>query len=203
MKKTSLTFLSSLNYYPRLESVHFYLDGFRENYGPWKNPKNWVNCPGAAWSASPECDQGDFLGWGWARVTSDIGPGWGRQTHISSITLSSQFWREESRSWGETDNLAGRDDLGKLLSWSWLEILCIQIPDEALGVRLTISLIFTTIAVSSCESDKETSAIKPIIYGAYIHHTQLNLKSTACPPKLGIVSYDNKYFIYDPRHVII
>ena len=53
---------SSLNYNPRLESVHFYLDGFRENYGPWKKPKNWVNCPGAAWTASPECGQSDFLG---------------------------------------------------------------------------------------------------------------------------------------------
>ena len=53
---------SSLNYNPRLESVHFYLDGFRENYGPWKKPKNWVNCPGAAWAASPECGQSDFLG---------------------------------------------------------------------------------------------------------------------------------------------
>ena len=72
------------------------------------------------------------------------------------------------------------------------------------GVRLTISLIFTTIAVSSCESDKETSAIKPIIYGAYIHHTQLIPSLFLVPAKTWhIVSYDNKYFIYDPRHVII
>ena len=84
-----------------------------------------------------------------------------------------------------------------------LEFFAFKFLMRLWGVRLTISLIFTTIAVSSCESDKETSAIKPIIYGAYIHHTRLNLKSTACPPKLGILSYDNKYFIYDPCHVII
>ena len=84
-----------------------------------------------------------------------------------------------------------------------LEFFAFKFLMRLWGVRLTISLIFTTIAVSSCESDKETSAIKPIIYGAYIHHTRLNLKSFACPPKLGILSYDNKYFIYDPCYVII
>ena len=54
-----------------------------------------------------------------------------------------------------------------------LEFFAFKFLMRLWGVRLTISLIFTTIAVSSCESDKETSAIKPIIYGAYIHHTQL------------------------------
>lgn len=83
-----------------------------------------------------------------------------------------------------------------------LEFFAFKFLMRLWGVRLTISLIFTTIAVSSCESDKETSAIKLIIYGAYIHHTQLtpSLLFSLCPPKL---SYDNKYFIYDPCHVII
>lgn len=86
-----------------------------------------------------------------------------------------------------------------------LEFFAFKFLMRLWGVRLTISLIFTTLAVSSCESDKETSAIKPIIYGAYIHHTPLSEKIPRVPAKTchSIVSYDNKYFIYDPCHVII
>ena len=83
-----------------------------------------------------------------------------------------------------------------------LEFFAFKFLMRLWGVRLTISLIFTTVAVSSCESDKETSAIKPIIYGAYIHHTRKipRVPAKTCHSK---VSYDNKYFIYDPCHVII
>ena len=68
-----------------------------------------------------------------------------------------------------------------------LEFFAFKFLMRLRGVRLTISMIFTTKADSSCENDKETTAIKLIIYGAYILHAAPGPNISSCPPKIAIL----------------